>query len=448
LKAKGAYIHDESFDADEFVKDIKDAQTAVGPQGPKDAAHLHYLVGIAQFLSYGGHLLLFASAFRAGGLYPAVVYGVLGAFMISFSRNMRWTIIAHHVSHGGYTTVIANKELSSTYKRGKFGVGFVRRVIDWLDWMLPEAWDLEHNKLHHYELSEDADPDLVERNFKILRDMPLPNFLKLMSMIFWMGSWKWSYYSPNTLKELLLSQKKGYVARHWPKRVNPNEPMTFADVLARRPLEAILTGNINEFIVWLVVAVQWIILLAPMIVLVAFPPVALMALSTTSLWPMLCPADLQAFDVVQRALILGIVAEVLTNFHSFVVIAPNHCGKDLYHYQTPCASYSAEFFLRCIYSSANFETGTDLVDIPYGWLNYQVEHHMFPNMTPLQYRKLQPLVKSICNKHGVVYTQQNGFLRTWKMLRVAVGMDSMTSVIAVLPPECNGNVGLNTRRRM
>jgi fatty acid desaturase len=313
--------------------------------------------------------------------------------------------------------------------------------------MLPEAWDLEHNKLHHYELSEDADPDLVERNFKILRDMPLPNFLKLMSMIFWMASWKWSYYSPNTLKELLLSQKKGYVARHWPKRVNPMEPMTFADVLARRPLEAILTGNIGELIVWMVVAVQWIILLAPMIVLVLFPPVALAALSTTSVWPMFCPADLQVFDVVSRALALGVAAEILTNLHSFLVIAPNHCGKDLYHYQTPCNSYSAEFFLRCIYSSANFETGTDLVDIPYGWLNYQVEHHMFPNMTPLQYRKLQPLVKSICKKHGVVYTQQNGFLRCWEMLKVSVGMESMTSVIAVLPPVCRGNLGITTKRR-
>jgi fatty acid desaturase len=364
--------------------------------------------------------------------------------MIGFSRTMRWTIIAHHVSHGGYTTLVGNKKLPSTYKRGNFGVGFVRRLIDWLDWMLPEAWDLEHNKLHHYELSEDADPDNVERNFKILRDLPLPSFLKLMSMVFWMVTWKWTYYSPNTLKELQLSKKTSYIARHWPTRVDRNEPMTFADVLFRRPLESIFMLRFTELPVWFVMQVQWFILLAPMIVLVLFPAVALMVLSTTPLWAMLCPGDLGAFDVITRALVLGAFAEVFANLHSFVIVAPNHCGKDLYHYQTPCASYSAEFFLRCIYSSANFETGHDLVDIPYGWLNYQVEHHMFPTMTPLQYRKFQPLVKSICKKHGVRYTQENGFWRTWEMLKVSVGMESLTSVTAVLPPDCNGNkAGIN-----
>lgn len=438
-ESAGVYIHDKSFDADGFVQDIQEAKQAVGPSGPVDAAHLYSLIGLAQKLSYGGHILLFASAFRAGGAAAALICGVLSVGMISFSRNMRWTIIGHHVSHGGYTELSANKLLPSKFKRGRFAVGLIRRCIDWLDCMLPEAWDLEHNKLHHYELSEDSDPDLVERNFKILRDLPMPNVLKLMSMLFWVASWKWTYYSPNTLKEYRLSKKSGYVARNWPKRVNANEPLTFADLLVRRPLEAVLTGNFSELFLWFLMGLYWFQLIAPMVMLVVFPPITLALLSTTPVWAQLCPSDLEVFDVVARSMVLGIVAEVLTNAHSFVVIVPNHCGKDLYHYQTPCTSYSAEFLLRCIYSSANFETGCDMVDIPYGWLNYQVEHHMFPNMTPLQYRKLQPLVKSICKKHGVVYTQQNGLWRTWVMLRVAVGMDSMTSVTAVLPPECNGN---------
>merc|ERR1712151_1117319 len=127
---------------------------------------------------------------------------------------------------------------------------------------------------------------------------------------------------------------------------------------------------------------------------------------------------------------------MLSNLDSFIIIACNHSGSDLYRYSTSCKAYSAEWFLRCAYSSANFETGNDFIDTMYGWLNYQVEHHMFPDMTPLQYRKLQPLVKSICQKHGVVYTQQNALRRTWAMLRVAVGMDSMRSVTACLPSKC------------
>ena len=44
-----------------------------------------------------------------------------------------------------------------------------------LDWMLPEAWDVEHNNLHHYKLGETTgDPDLVERNMAPLRQGSLP----------------------------------------------------------------------------------------------------------------------------------------------------------------------------------------------------------------------------------------------------------------------------------
>jgi hypothetical protein len=55
--------------------------------------------------------------------------------------------------------------------------------IGWigLDWMVPEAWNVEHNNRHYYHyLSELTDPDLVEANLSQLqlRDMPIPLLLK------------------------------------------------------------------------------------------------------------------------------------------------------------------------------------------------------------------------------------------------------------------------------
>ena len=44
--------------------------------------------------------------------------------------------------------------------------------------MLPEAWNVEHNNLHHYRLGESGDPDLVERNLELMRDIQLPRPLK------------------------------------------------------------------------------------------------------------------------------------------------------------------------------------------------------------------------------------------------------------------------------
>ena len=76
-------------------------------------------------------------------------------FLMSVGTMSRWTIIGHHVCHGGF-----DKCSQGTYSRFKFGVGSLfRRCFDWLDWMLVEAWNVEHNQLHHYHLGETADPE-------------------------------------------------------------------------------------------------------------------------------------------------------------------------------------------------------------------------------------------------------------------------------------------------
>ena len=68
-------------------------------------------------------------------------------------------MMGHHACHGGYNRSDPSGRFSS---RG-FALGSLwRRLQDWFDWMLPEAWSVEHNQLHHYRLSE-ADGRLVGR---------------------------------------------------------------------------------------------------------------------------------------------------------------------------------------------------------------------------------------------------------------------------------------------
>lgn len=38
-----------------------------------------------------------------------------------------------------------------------------------------------------------------------------------------------------------------------------------------------------------------------------------------------------------------------------------------------------------------------------GGLNLQIEHHLFPTVNHCHHRELQPMVKEICQKHGVYY---------------------------------------------
>jgi fatty acid desaturase len=63
-----------------------------------------------------------------------------------------------------------------------------------------------------------------------------------------------------------------------------------------------------------------------------------------------------------------------------------------------------------------------LNDFPalYGWLNYQIKHHVWPDMTMLQYRKAQPKLQAICDKHGVRYLQASTGSRLAKLTGVMV----------------------------
>ena len=78
-----------------------------------------------------------------------------------------------------------------------------------------------------------------------------------------------------------------------------------------------------------------------------------------------------------------------------------------------------------VLASVDFQMGNDYVDFMHGWLNYQIEHHLWPNLSMLSYQKAAPLVRDICKKHNVPYVQENVFLRVKKTVDIMVGTSSM-----------------------
>jgi len=119
------------------------------------------------------------------------------------------------------------------------------------------------------------------------------------------------------------------------------------------------------------------------------------------------------------------LAEILTNAHAFLAIVTNHAGDDMYRFRRACRPFSGSFYLRQVLASVDFAMGTDVVDFLHGWLNYQIEHHLWPNLSMLSYQKSAPLVKAICKKHGVPYVQENVFLRLKKTVDIMVGKSTM-----------------------
>jgi len=352
--------------------------------GPEDLAHLHKIVWWSRLCSWVG----FATC--AWKINPITV------FLLSLGTLTRWTIIGHHVCHGGFDKC----DKSKRYNRFTFGVGSLwRRSVDWLDWMLVEAWNVEHNQLHHYHLGETADPDLVEMNMDYLRQLDAPKAVKYAACAFMAVTWKWWYYAPNTFKALKMTERR----RAGQARLDGAEaPQTFDfGWLVGKGDDTYVAGS-EVLLRVLGPYFAQRFLLAPLPFLFFFG------------WP-----------AYVRALGNLALADLATNLHSFVVVATNHAGNDLYRFRAHCKPRSSTFYLRQIISSANFSCGTDLVDFLHGFLNYQVEHHMWPDLSMRAYQKSQPRVQALCAKHGVPYIKQNVFYRVYKLVQIMVGEESM-----------------------
>jgi hypothetical protein len=63
-----------------------------------------------------------------------------------------------------------------------------------------------------------------------------------------------------------------------------------------------------------------------------------------------------------------------------------------------------DFVRRQVLTSRNV-TGGRLVDWGLGGLNYQIEHHLFPNLPRPNLRHAQPLIRAFCHQHGLAYAE-------------------------------------------
>jgi len=127
----------------------------------------------------------------------------------------------------------------------------------------------------------------------------------------------------------------------------------------------------------------------------------------------------------RNALLHLLIADVLSNLHAFLTIVTNHAGSDLYRFSTGCSPHSPTFMLRQVLSSANYRTGGDVNDFLHGFLNYQVEHHIWPTLSMLSYQKAQPELQAICEAHGVPYVQESVWRRLVRTIRIMIGDTSM-----------------------
>lgn len=70
---------------------------------------------------------------------------------------------------------------------------------------------------------------------------------------------------------------------------------------------------------------------------------------------------------------------------------------------------SSSFAIHQIETTVNFAPDNRLLSWFVGGLNYQIEHHLFPQICHIHYRALSPLVKETCQEFGVRYNVHRSF---------------------------------------
>ncbi|MEZ4360462.1 MAG: acyl-CoA desaturase [Kofleriaceae bacterium] len=105
----------------------------------------------------------------------------------------------------------------------------------------------------------------------------------------------------------------------------------------------------------------------------------------------------------------------LMGYAMFVGFAPAHFPAEAV--AAAATEKSADFLLRQTATTVNFRTGW-FGALLCGGVEYQIEHHLFPAISPYHYPELAKMVERFCHEHGYPYRTLGWGEATWKSLVV------------------------------
>jgi fatty acid desaturase len=104
-----------------------------------------------------------------------------------------------------------------------------------------------------------------------------------------------------------------------------------------------------------------------------------------------------------KALVFVSIHQAVFGLYMGCSFAPNHKGMPTFP-----AGRDLDFLRRQVLTSRNVRGGW-FTDFALGGLNYQVEHHLFPNMPRPSLRKAQAIVQTYCHDKQISYTETSLF---------------------------------------
>jgi linoleoyl-CoA desaturase len=226
-------------------------------------------------------------------------------------------------------------------------------------------WKVQHNVLHHtYTNIHDVDEDISPRG--ILRMSPHADWKGIHRF---QHIYAWFFYGLMTLVWVLLKdffrivkyQKEGFV-----KKQKAN------------------------------IVTEWIILIATKLLYIGYVFVLPIIVLELAWW---------------QVIIGFVVMQYVAGFILAIIFQPAHV-IDGAEYPLPDDERKMEnnWAIHQLLTTTNFAKENRLFSWYIGALNFQIEHHLFPNICHVHYRKISPIVQQTATEFGIPYKSEPTFI--------------------------------------
>jgi len=260
--------------------------------------------------------------------------------------------VMHDANHGAY----------SLSKKVNYFVGSVMYFIGGN----PTNWKIQHNVLHHTFTNIDGFDEDIDAPTSLLRFSPYSEWKPIHRYQY---LYVWFFYSLMTIMWFLTKDFK-QARRYHKMGLTKTQGLTYASHMAY-----IVAGKVFYACLLLVL------------------PILFAQVS----WPF----------VILSFVLMQMVAGLTLS----LVFQPAHVVPDTTFTQpTPSGDVEADAKVHQLYTTANFSMKSKWFTWFVGGLNFQVEHHLFPNICHVHYRALSQIVKKTAEEFNLPYYSNKTFL--------------------------------------
>lgn len=301
-------------------------------------------------------------------IFMVVLYFLPYGFMISGLVTNIWLITLCWALMGlgvaGIGLSVMHDANHGAYSKKKNVNAIIGRIVNLVGGYAP-TWKIQHNILHHSYTNVHGYDEDVSPALSILRFSPQDKYAKIHRFQF---IYAWFFYSLMTVMWVTTKDFQ-QLFRYRKMDLTKTESPKFQNLF----IELLITKVFYYMYVFVV----------PMLVM-----------------------DIPWWSVI----LFVIMMQMIAGFILAIIFQPAHVVPDT-EFPEPDKDLSIEnnWAIHQLETTTNFAPKSRIMYWLIGGLNYQVEHHLFPNICHVHYKKLSEIVKATAEEFGVPYYSEPTF---------------------------------------